>query len=166
MGNENSSYGKPKGVKKSKHIKSYLGEKMEISSGDNFSFRDDSSIEENPLNGSLNIKLQNKKISQSIIIIEEEVKNESSDAKAFKIQAKNQPNKNNLFQDYEEDVPDEIVASVHDVNKIRSGKQGGAKIESKLVVSPMLDNPDVSQSNMNCVDDVEFSPDLYLKMSQ
>ena len=125
MGNENSSYGKPKGDKKSKHIKSYLGEKMEISHSDNFSFRDDSSIEDNPLNCSLNLNIQNKKVSQSIII-EEEVKNESSDSKAFKIKAKNQANKNNLFQDCgEEDVPDEIVAvaSVHEQIKMISSSK-------------------------------------------
>ena len=73
MGNENSSFPKPKGIKKSKHIKSYLGEKMEISSNDFCSIKDDSSIEDNPLNGNLdlNVNLQIKKVSQSIIIEED-----------------------------------------------------------------------------------------------
>jgi hypothetical protein len=56
----------------------------------------------------------------------------------------NQLNKNNLFQDYEDDVPDEIVASIHEVNKIRSNKQGSKVEPSIRKLSPMLGNPEVS----------------------
>ena len=73
--------------------------------------------------------------------MEEECKNESSGAKKGVV---NQLNKNNLFQDYEDDVPDEIVASIHEVNKIRSNKQESKVDPSIRKLSPMLGNPEVS----------------------
>jgi hypothetical protein len=52
LGIENSSSVKLKIGKKYKHIKSYLGEQIEMSSIDANIFKDDSSLEENPLTGS------------------------------------------------------------------------------------------------------------------
>jgi hypothetical protein len=65
---------------------------MEICRDNSLSFKDDSSIEDDPLKRSdLISDIKDKKVSQSIIM-EEEIKNESSGAKN-----PNLKNKNNIF---------------------------------------------------------------------